>query len=73
MLSPVSGSTLRRFRKSWVSWHRSVGVRSGDLPKEVEGAFAVSDVWGMADGFGDEVFGVADRFGGCVVEDEVTE
>ena len=33
----------------------------------------MAEVGGVADGFGDEVFGSADGFGGCVAEDEVAE
>jgi hypothetical protein len=50
-----------------------VEVRSGEVPEEVEGAFAVAEVWGVPDGFGYEVFGVADGFDGGIAEDEVAE
>jgi len=41
------------------------------MPEKIKGAFAVAEVWGVADGLGDEVFGVADGFDGCLAEDEV--
>ena len=43
------------------------------MPEEIEGTFAVSEVWGVADGLGDEVLGVADGFDGGVAKDEVAE
>jgi len=49
------------------------GGRLGEMPEEVEGAFAVAEVGGVPDGFGDEVFRVADGFDGGVAEDEVAE
>lgn len=46
---------------------------SGAVALEVEGAFAVAQGWGGADGFGDEVLGAADGFDGGVAEDQVAE
>ena len=43
------------------------------MPEEVEGAFAVSEVGSVADGFGDEMFGVADGFDGGIAKEEVAE
>lgn len=43
------------------------------MPEEVEGTFAVAEVGGVADGFGDKVFGVADGLDGGIAEDEVAE
>jgi hypothetical protein len=43
------------------------------MPEEVEGASAVSGVGGVADGFGDEVLRVTDRFDGGVAKEEVAE
>ena len=43
------------------------------MPKEVEGAFAVAEVRGIAYGFGDEVLGVADGFDGGVAKEEMAE
>lgn len=45
----------------------------GEVPEEIEGAPAVSEVGGVVDGFGDEVLGSADGFDGGVAEDEETE
>jgi hypothetical protein len=49
------------------------GFGLGEVSEEVEGAFALAEVGGVADGFGDEVFGSADGFDGCVAEDEEAE
>ncbi len=43
------------------------------MPEEVEGAFALALFGGLADGFGDEVFGAADGFDGACAEEEVAE
>jgi len=43
------------------------------MPEEIEGALSVSEVRGVADGFGDEVLRVADRFDGGVAKQEVAE
>ena len=45
----------------------------GEVPEEIEGALAVTEVGGSADSFGDEVLGAAYRFDGGVSEDEETE
>ena len=46
---------------------------SGAVPEEVEWAFALAEVGGVADGFGDKVLGSANGFDGCVAEDEEAE
>ena len=43
------------------------------MPEEVEGAAAVAEGGGVANGFGDEVLGAADGFNGSVSEDEEGE
>ena len=43
------------------------------MPEKIKGAFAVAEVWGVPDGFGDEVFGVANGFDRAVAQDEVAE
>ena len=43
------------------------------MPEEVEGTFTVAEVWGVPYGFGDEVFGSADRFDRGVAKNEVAE
>ena len=56
--------------------HPGFGVHGswlGEVPAEVEGTFAVTEVGGVADGFGDEVLGSADSFDGGVAEDEEAE
>ena len=45
----------------------------GEVPEEIERAFAMTEVGGSADSFGDEVLGAAHRFDGGVAEDEETE
>ena len=45
----------------------------GEVPEEVEWAFALAEVGGVADGFGDKVLGSANGFDGCVAEDEEAE
>ena len=45
----------------------------GEVPEEVEWTFALAEVRGVADGFGDKVLGSANGFDGCVAEDEEAE
>lgn len=42
---------------------------AGEVCQEAEGAFAVAQGGGLADGFGDEVLGAADGFDRSVAED----
>ena len=44
-----------------------------EVPEEIEGAFAVAEIGGVADGLGDEVLGSADGIDGGVAEDEEAE
>lgn len=46
---------------------------SGEVPEEIEGSFAVAEVGGSTDGFGDEVLGSANGFDRGVAEEEETE
>ena len=43
------------------------------MPEEVEGTSSVAQGWGVSDGLGNEVFGVADGLDGGVAEDEMAE
>jgi hypothetical protein len=45
----------------------------GETPEEVEGTFTAAKVGGVADGFGDKVFGFADGFDGGGAKNEVAE
>ena len=45
----------------------------GEVPEEIEGTLAMTEVGGSADSFGDEVLGAAYRFDRGVAEDEETE
>ena len=72
VFSWVSGVRSR----SWVSepvFPEGKWTALGEVPEQVEGTFAVAEVGGVPDGFGDEVFGSADGFDGGVAKDEVAE
>ena len=62
-----------RSRPGWVKWRSWSGKRSGEVAEEVERASTVAEVGGVADGFGDEVFGAANGLDRIVAEDEMAE